>query len=66
MNSVTRQMSDAIAEQGTSGEMVVRAVESIAAVAREQLAGAEQMSQAAKNLAQESEALRKHVEAFRV
>ena len=65
MNNVTRQMSDAIAEQGTSGELVVRAVESIAAVAREQLAGAEQMSQAAKSLAQESEVLRKHVEAFR-
>jgi methyl-accepting chemotaxis protein len=66
MSRVTRQMSDAITEQGSSGELVVKAVESIAVVARQHLSGAEQMSQAAKSLAQESEVLRKQVEAFQV
>jgi methyl-accepting chemotaxis protein len=66
MNQLTQQMSTGIAEQGTSGELVVKAVESIATVARQHLVGAEQMTMAAKSLAQEAEVLRRQVEVFRV
>ena len=58
MNQLTHQMSEAVAEQKRGGEMVVKAVEAIAVVSRQNLVAVEQMTGAAKNLAGESDALR--------
>ena len=55
MNQLTHQMSEAVTEQKRGGEMVVKAVEAIAVVSRQNLVAVEQMSGAAKNLAGESE-----------
>jgi methyl-accepting chemotaxis protein len=66
MNRLTHQMSEAVSEQKRGGEMVVKAVESIALVSRQNLVAVEQMSGAAGNLVNESEALRERVEAFKV
>jgi methyl-accepting chemotaxis protein len=46
--------------------MVVKAVEAIALVSRQNLAAVEQMNAAAKSLAGESESLRQRVELFQV
>jgi methyl-accepting chemotaxis protein len=59
-------MSEAVGEQKRGGEMVVKAVESIALISRQNLAAVEQMSAAAKNLAGESESLQQRVELFRI
>jgi methyl-accepting chemotaxis protein len=64
MNRLTHQMTEAVVEQKRGGDMVVKAVESIAMVSRQNLVAVEQMSAAAKNLAGESELLRKQVETF--
>ena len=61
MNQLTHQMSEAVAEQRRGGEMVVKAVEAIAVVSRQNLVAVEQMTGAAKSLAGESEALRQRV-----
>jgi methyl-accepting chemotaxis protein len=66
MNHLTHQMSEAVGEQKRGGEMVVKAVESIALVSRQNLAAVEQMDAAAKSLASESESLRQRVEAFQI
>jgi methyl-accepting chemotaxis protein len=59
-------MLDATIEQKKGGEMVVKATDSIATVARQNLAAVEQITVAARNLAQEAEVLRKRVEEFGV
>jgi methyl-accepting chemotaxis protein len=59
-------MSEAVGEQKRGGEMVVKAVESIARVSRQNLAAVEQMNAAAKSLAGESDSLRQRVELFQV
>jgi methyl-accepting chemotaxis protein len=59
-------MSEAVGEQKRGGEMVVKAVESIALVSRQNLAAVEQMNAAAKSLAGESDSLRQRVEQFQV
>jgi methyl-accepting chemotaxis protein len=66
MNQLTHQMSEAVAEQRRGGEMVVKAVEAIAVVSRQNLVAVEQMSGAAKDLAGESDALRQRVAVFQV
>jgi methyl-accepting chemotaxis protein len=66
MNQLTHQMSEAVAEQRRGGEMVVKAVEAIAVVSRQNLVAVEQMTGAAKNLAGESDALRQRVAVFQV
>ncbi|HET8836855.1 MAG TPA: HAMP domain-containing methyl-accepting chemotaxis protein [Gemmatimonadales bacterium] len=66
MNQLTHQMSEAVAEQRRGGEMVVKAVEAIAVVSRQNLVAVEQMTGAAKSLAGESDALRQRVAVFQV
>ncbi|MBZ0115077.1 MAG: HAMP domain-containing protein [Thermoanaerobaculia bacterium] len=66
MNQLTKQMLDATVEQKQGGDLVVKAIDSIALVARQHLAAVEQTSIAAKNLARESESLKKEVETFRL
>jgi len=66
MNQLTHQMSEAVIEQKRGGEMVVKAVEAIAVVSRQNLVAVEQMNGAAKNLAGESDALRQRVALFQV
>jgi methyl-accepting chemotaxis protein len=66
MNQLTHQMSEAVAEQRRGGEMVVKAVEAIAVVSRQNLVAVEQMNDAAKSLAGESDALRQRVALFQV
>ena len=66
MNQLTHQMSEAVAEQRRGGEMVVKAVEAIAVVSRQNLVAVEQMNGAAKSLAGESDALRQRVALFQV
>jgi len=66
MNHLTHQMSEAVGEQKRGGEMVVKAVEAIALVSRQNLAAVEQMNAAAKNLAGESDSLRTQVEQFTI
>ncbi|MGN6393287.1 MAG: methyl-accepting chemotaxis protein [Gemmatimonadales bacterium] len=66
MNQLTHQMSEAVAEQRRGGEMVVKAVEAIAVVSRQNLVAVEQMTGAAKSLAGESDALRQRVAIFQV
>ena len=66
MNHLTHQMSEAVGEQKRGGEMVVKAVEAIAMVSRQNLAAVEQMNAAAKNLASESDSLRSQVEQFTI
>jgi methyl-accepting chemotaxis protein len=65
MNHLTHQMSEAVAEQRRGGDMIVKAIESIALVSRQNLVAVEQMSGAARSLASESETLRQRVETFR-
>jgi methyl-accepting chemotaxis protein len=65
MNKLTHQMSEGVAEQKRGGDMVVKAVESIALVSRQNLVAVEQMGAASRNLAGESEALRERVETFK-
>ena len=66
MNHLTHQMSEAVGEQKRGGEMVVKAVEAIAMVSRQNLVAVEQMSGAAKSLAGESDALRQRVSLLQV
>ena len=66
MTELTNVMLDATIEQKKGGEMVVKATDSIAAVARQNLAAVEQITVAARNLAQEAEVLRGRVEEFAV
>jgi methyl-accepting chemotaxis protein len=66
MTELTNVMLDATIEQKKGGEMVVKATDSIASVARQNLAAVEQITVAARNLAQEAEVLRKRVEEFAV
>ena len=66
MTELTNVMLDATIEQKKGGEMVVKATDSIASVARQNLAAVEQITVAARNLADEAEVLRKRVEEFAV
>lgn len=66
MNRLTHQMTESVIEQKKGGEQVVKSVESVALISRQNLVAVEQLTGAAKALAQESEALRLHVEAFRI
>jgi methyl-accepting chemotaxis protein len=66
MTELTNVMLDATIEQKKGGEMVVKATDSIAAVARQNLAAVEQITVAARNLAQEADVLRGRVEEFDV
>jgi methyl-accepting chemotaxis protein len=66
MNTMTQQVADATVEQKKGGDMVVHAMETIATVARGNLAAVEQLSQASVSLAREAEGLRVQLEAFRV
>jgi hypothetical protein len=53
-------------EQKRGGEQIVKSVESIAMISRQNLVAVEQMSAAAKALAGESEGLQQRVQAFQV
>ena len=61
-----RKQAEAVTEQKHGGEMVVKAVEAIAVVSRQNLVAVEQMSGAAKSLAGESDALRQRVSLLQV
>ena len=66
MNELTNVMLDATIEQKRGGETVVKATDSIADVARQNLQVVEGINLAVRELASEAEALRKRVEAFTV
>jgi methyl-accepting chemotaxis protein len=66
MNELTNIMLDATIEQKRGGETVVKATDSIADVARQNLQVVEGINLAVRELASEAEALRKRVEAFTV
>ena len=65
MSDKTQQVSHATAEQRRGGELVVRAMENISKVARENLATVEEMSRATVNLAEQAESLARLTAAFR-
>jgi methyl-accepting chemotaxis protein len=66
MNELTNVMLDATIEQKRGGETVVKATDSIADVARQNLQVVEGINLAVRELASEAEMLRKRVEAFTV
>ena len=66
MNELTTVMLDATIEQKRGGETVVKATDSIAEVARQNLQVVEGINLAVRELAAEAETLRKRVEAFTV
>jgi methyl-accepting chemotaxis protein len=66
MNAMTQQVADATVEQKKGGDMVVQAMETIANVARANLAAVEELTKASMGLAHEAEDLRQQLEAFRV
>ena len=66
MNHLTHQMSESVLEQKRGGEQIVKSVESIAMISRQNLVAVEQMSAAAKALAGESDGLQQRVQAFQV
>lgn len=66
MNRFVREIATSTSEQTRGGEMVVRAIESIAQVSRENLKAIEQVTETAKALARESDALKHQVESYRI
>jgi methyl-accepting chemotaxis protein len=66
MNRMTQQVSYATAEQKRGGELVVKAMENISEIARDNLSTVEEMSKATTNLAQQAENLAKLISIFRV
>jgi methyl-accepting chemotaxis protein len=66
MSELTNIMLDATIEQKRGGETVVKATDSIADVARQNLRVVEGINLAVRELAAEAETLRKRVEAFTV
>jgi methyl-accepting chemotaxis protein len=66
MTQLTAVMLDATIEQKKGGEMVVKATDSIATVARQNLTAVEQITVAAKHLSGEADTLRNRVEKFAV
>jgi methyl-accepting chemotaxis protein len=66
MNRMTQQVSYATAEQKRGGELVVRAMENISEIARDNLSTVEEMSKATANLALQAENLAKLISVFRV
>jgi methyl-accepting chemotaxis protein len=66
MNRMTQQVSYATAEQKRGGELVVKAMENISEIARDNLSTVEEMSKATANLARQAENLAKLVSVFRL
>jgi methyl-accepting chemotaxis protein len=66
MNDMTQQVSHATAEQKKGGELVVKAMENISEIARDNLATVQEMSKATANLAQQAENLARLVSVFKV
>jgi methyl-accepting chemotaxis protein len=66
MNRMTQQVSYATAEQKRGGELVVKAMENISEIARDNLATVEEMGKASANLARQAENLAKLISVFRV
>jgi len=66
MNSMTQQVANATTEQKAGGAMVVRAVENISDLTRENLTSVEQLSKSAENLSAQAVELAAMVEKFRV
>lgn len=66
MHDLTAQMVDATVEQKQGGDLIVKAVDTIAMVSRQHLSAVEQMTSAARNLARESEVLKQEVELFQL
>jgi methyl-accepting chemotaxis protein len=66
MNQLTHQMSESVLEQKRGGEQIVKSVEAIAIISRQNLVAVEQMTAAARALAGESEGLQQQVEAFHI
>jgi methyl-accepting chemotaxis protein len=63
---MTQQVSYATAEQKRGGELVVKAMENISEIARDNLSTVEQMSKATQNLATQAENLAKLISIFRL
>ncbi len=66
MNRMTQQVSYATAEQKRGGELVVKAMENISDIARDNLSTVEEMGKASENLARQAENLAKLIAVFRV
>jgi methyl-accepting chemotaxis protein len=66
MNVMTQQVYHATAEQKKGGELVVKAMENISELARDNLATVAQRSKATVNLAQQADRLAKLVSVFQL
>jgi methyl-accepting chemotaxis protein len=66
MNTKTQQVANATTEQKAGGDLVVRAVENISDLTRENLASVEQLAMSAENLSGQAAELAAMVEKFRV
>ena len=66
MNQRTQEVSHATAEQKRGGELVVKAMENISKIARDNLSTVEEMSNATANLARQAANLAQLVAVFRV
>ncbi|KAA0252023.1 MAG: HAMP domain-containing protein [Acidobacteria bacterium] len=64
MNAMTQEVANAAAEQRKGGDLVVAAMETIAGVARSNLAAADRLSRASAGLAAESDRLRQQLAFF--
>ena len=64
MNQMTQQVANATDEQKRGGDLVVKAVEEIATVARQNLASSEQLTVTTSSLVTEAESLRSMAEHF--
>jgi methyl-accepting chemotaxis protein len=63
---MTQQVSYATAEQKRGGELVVKAMENISEIARDNLRTVEEMSRATASLAEQAESLAKLMSLFRL
>jgi methyl-accepting chemotaxis protein len=66
MNRMTQTVADATSEQKAGGEVVVRAMENISSIARQNQQALEQMSNATQNLAHQAEGLERLIATFKV
>ena len=66
MNRFVQEIAGSTGEQKRAGELVVKAIDAIAQVASQNLAGAEQMTEQAAVLEQESTELKQRVDAFQI
>ncbi len=66
MNQLTQQVANSTREQKRGGEIVLKAVESIANVSRQNVKAVETLSVTAENLEKQSELLKQQVKTFKI